>query len=149
MIRRTIIISRAARRQANGSEARERESGGKRKAAEWTTLGVSTAILLGLAGFLIYEGVRPDPPFIPVQATPLLKQVRRVDDRFVLPVEIYNPGRKTVSNLQVELRSATGVEATITIDYLGQQTRRTVFALLDSDPRRQAITVEPRIYSAE
>lgn len=149
MIHRSVTVNRASVNQGTRSADEERESGVKRKAAEWTTLGVSVAILLALTGYLIYEGVTSDPAFIPVSATPLLDQVRRVDKRFVLPVEVSNPGRKTVTNLQVELRTADGVEVEITIDYLGQHAKRIVYAMLDADPRQMKVTVEPRIYSAE
>jgi uncharacterized protein (TIGR02588 family) len=149
MIHRSVTVNRGSGNQGARSADEERESGVKRKAAEWTTLGVSVAILLGLTGYLVYEGVTPDAAFIPVSATPLLDQVRRVDQRFVLPVEISNPGRKTVTNLQVELRTANGVEVEINIDYLGQRAKQTVYAMMDVDPRQTTVTVEPRIYSAE
>jgi uncharacterized protein (TIGR02588 family) len=152
-MRRRVVPVRKRRRDAAGGDREPRAGDGAsvpRRLAEWTTLAVSTAVVVGLASYLIYEGVTPHSEFASVLATPQLEQVRRVDHRYVLPVEVNNPGRKTLTHLVLEVRSPTGrVETEITLEYLGRRARQTVYAYLEEDPRTHPVTIEPRMYTLD
>jgi uncharacterized protein (TIGR02588 family) len=126
---------------------------GGRLLAEWVSLVASALLILGLAGFLLYEAVQPDDPYIGAQVRPLLDQTRQEDGRYILPVEIRNPGQRTFRDLKVEVEyvSPEGKPETqdATLDYLGEGSRQRVYFYFDEDPRGLKAKAEARVYRVE
>jgi uncharacterized protein (TIGR02588 family) len=94
--------------------------------AEWVSLGASALLIAAAAGFLVFEGLQPESPQVFAEARPLLKEVRADGGRYVLPVEVINPGKQTLRDLKVGLSypgedGRTGERAT-PIDYLSTST---------------------------
>jgi uncharacterized protein (TIGR02588 family) len=120
------------------------------KVAEWVTLGVSLAIILGVAGYLLYQALQNEPPFIAPEIRPVLERVERRNGQYILPVEVRNPGRRTLRDLKIEIswQSAEGSKEHIdfTIDYLGESSTQTVFFYLNEDPKSLQPEVRPTHY---
>jgi uncharacterized protein (TIGR02588 family) len=96
----------------------------------------SGLLLLCVAGFLVWEGTRPQ---VPAEFAATLGEVRESGDRFYLPLEIRNMGSESVQGLAVSLELRDGervVErATATVDWLPEGSSRHVVLILDEDPR--------------
>lgn len=111
---------------------------GGRKLAEWVTMGVSTALVLGVVGFLIYQMTREQGPFVAVEVRLLADQTRQSGGRYVTPVEIHNRGRRTLRSFRGEVTfqtpDGTPGKREFEIDYLGEQVRRTVYVYFDRRP---------------
>ncbi|EYF00426.1 hypothetical protein [Chondromyces apiculatus] len=138
---------------------REEPSGGRtmrrpgRKLAEWVTMGVSTAIVLAVAGFLVVQLVRERPPHVPVEITPLLDQVSQVQGQYILPVKVKNQGRKTLqafkAQVTYQLPEGKQGQREITIDFLGEQAEQEVYLYFDAPPRDLQVQVKPESYILE
>lgn len=93
-----------------------------RSIAEWTTLAISTAILLAIVGAITWLSFRgPErPPVIVIE--PNLEQVREDDSGWYLPVIIRNEGDSSVEDAIVRGELDTGFgqpeTAEITIGFL-------------------------------
>ena len=126
---------------------------GGRKLAEWVTMGVSVVLVLGTAGYLVYLGLRADPPLVPVEVNVMIDRAENKDGRYVVPIEVRNRGRRTVKNLEVRLTqlSADGrqVSSEITIDYLGEGATAKAYVYLNRDPRVARPEAEPFSYQLE
>lgn len=91
--------------------------------AEWLTLGVSLAIVLGTVGVLTYfyffQSGQQQPA---LTVRPQLEALRYDTNAYYLPVEVHNSGRQTASdvNVQVTLVPREGEPETIafTVDFL-------------------------------
>jgi uncharacterized protein (TIGR02588 family) len=140
-------------REPPGREGQGSPRSGVRTAAEWVTLGVSALILLGIIGYLVYQAMRPAPPHVRVEARALVGRVERAGDRYVLPIELRNRGRRTVRQLRVEVRHGRqGEEPETTeldVDYLGGGSTHEAYVYLEEDPRGLKVEVEPRQYQLE
>jgi uncharacterized protein (TIGR02588 family) len=79
-------------------------SGVSRRFAEWISLGISTVLLLCLAGYLLLQALAPDSPYLLAEARPLTAEVQQKGDRYILPIEISNQGRRTLRELKVEVQ---------------------------------------------
>jgi uncharacterized protein (TIGR02588 family) len=97
---------------------------------------LSGLLLLGAAGYLVWEGTRPH---VPPEFAAKLGEVRESGERFYLPLVIRNTGSESVQGLAVslELRDAERVveRATTTVDWLPEGSSRRVVLILDEDPR--------------
>ena len=118
--------------------------------AEWVSLVISALLILGIAGYLLYEASKPNGPFIPVEIQAHLEEVRQVDGRFILPVRILNRGGQTLRDLKIELRSSPSAGSApepsdVVIDYLGKGSEQTAFFFFDQHPRE--LKLEPRAIS--
>lgn len=124
-----------------------------RRVAEWITLSVSTLLILGIAGYLVYEMTRSGGPHVTVEARVLFAEVRHEGGRHILPIEIENPGRRTLRDVQIEvrLRPPNGPRETreLTIDYLGEKARQKVYLYLDWPPKPGSVRVAPLLYRVE
>lgn len=87
----------------NGEQKRQSNDEG-RSVVEWITLGISVAILLVVAGLIVYEALTDNelPTVIVVQ--PDFEGVRQEVGHYYLPVTIRNRGNRTVMGLAVEMR---------------------------------------------
>lgn len=132
-------------------------SGGRsvsRTLAEWVSLGVSCLLIVGLAGFLVYEIVKGNDPYNLAKTSARTDEARQVEAVFILPVEVENTGRRTLRDLDVELTYAPPgkqqpEQATKTIDYLGEGSTQTLYFYLDHDPRQMAVHVRPLHYRVD
>jgi uncharacterized protein (TIGR02588 family) len=124
-----------------------------RKLAEWVTLGTSALVVAGVAGFLIYEALREDSPFVPVHARVLMEQVRQEGGRYVVPVEVRNDGRQTLKEFKIHIRyrsiDGTPQNSDFLIDYLGERKSQKVYLYFDRAPSELRVEVEPFAYQLE
>ena len=115
-----------------------------RSVAEWTTLGVSVAIILlliGLVGYLfLNEG---DKPAI-IEVTPMLSATRQVNGTYYVPVEVTNRGSRTVEQLRarVVLMNAQGQleTAEIEFDFLASGATDQAVVVFGDDPSGNTVT---------
>jgi uncharacterized protein (TIGR02588 family) len=118
-----------------------------RTVAEWTTLGVSLAILGVLFAAITWLWLEADSRPATVEVTPFLDAARQDGDVWYLPVEVTNRGDNTAEDVIVEAELDTGEEdpetAEITFTFLaaGETARGTV--VLTSDPNSANLTVRP------
>lgn len=121
-----------------------------RKVAEWVTLGLSVVIVTGLAGYILYQALREDAPYIPAEVRPLMDQVGREGGKYFLPVEVHNRGRRTLRDFRAELtyRTTDGKQETrdIKIDFLAERARETRYFYFDQDPRGLQVEARPLGY---
>ena len=136
--------------QAGESRGKGKGRSGVRKVAEWVTLGISVALILGLAGYLVYQALQPQPPYVPAEAQVLMNRVIEKEGKYILPIEIINHGRLTLRDLtvEVEYRSPDGKTETheLTIDYLGEQSRQKAYVYFDEHPRGLQVKANPTTY---
>lgn len=124
-----------------------------RRLAEWVTFGISLALVLGLAAYLGWSMRQPVSDVVVARVIPLFDEVSERDGRFVLPIEVDNPGARTVRDLQVrvEYRGQGGQRESmqILIDYIGQTSEQVVYAYFHEDPRTLAVRAEPISYRVD
>lgn len=130
-------------------------SGGRsaRTVAEWISLGISILLILGMAAYLVYQGLQPHPPYLPIAVRPLWSQMEHGGGRYLLPLEVKNQGRRTARQLVVEVES-TGPEGKpekreITVDYLGERSTQKVYLSFDRDPRQAQLKAAPSYYQLQ
>lgn len=125
----------------------------RRKAAEWVTTIGSLFVILAVASFLVYEIAGPDSPFVPVAIRPRLDQVERRDERWLLPVEVENRGRRTLQGFKGEVTfEASGGERgrrEIEIDFLGEGSLQRHYVSFDRDPRLLRLDARPLGYHVD
>lgn len=130
----------------HGGDEQERDYLG-RTIAEWVTLGLSAAIVAGLAGYMLYHALRSDAPYVPAEVRPLMDQVSQEGDTYFLPVEIHNNGRRTLRDFTAELtyRTPDGSRQTreIKLDFLAERARETRYFYFDHDPRDLQVEARP------
>lgn len=118
-----------------------------RTVAEWTTLGVSVAILVLVFGAIAWLWVEADSEPTTIEVAPVLDAVRKEGDAWYLPVEVTNRGERTAEEIIVEAELATGdaepETAEITFGFLasGETVRGTV--IFSSDPATGDLTIRP------
>lgn len=111
----------------------------ERSPAEWVSLSISLAIVLGLVAVILflYSSGRSDEPTIDVQ--PDFDQVRQDAGDYYLPVTIANTGDVTAEEVMVEV-SFTGSEGTretseVTIRFLAGNATEESVVVFSGDPR--------------
>jgi uncharacterized protein (TIGR02588 family) len=103
--------------------------------AEWIVAALSAALVLGVVGFLIYDGVRA--PSTPPDVTIEIDSVQQAGPGYLVLFRAVNRGRSSAAEVMVEgeLEADTGrVEASeTTIDYVpaGGQQRAGIFFTRD------------------
>jgi uncharacterized protein (TIGR02588 family) len=118
--------------------------------AEWTTLAISAAILVGIVGMITWLSFRGDehPPMVTVEAN--LEDVRQEDSGYYLPIVIRNEGDDTIEDATVrgELDSGSGqaetVDLTVTFLSGGEEVRGTV--VFQDDPTEGELTLAVTSY---
>ena len=122
----------------------------KRKLAEIISLTLSTLVLLGIFGYLAYEGFTRKPKdFLEVETRVLKEQIRKEGQYFVLPIEVANQGDRTPSMMTFTVTSSLTekkVERSFEIQYLMRRDKRTVYILFEDDPSEASIEVHPTSY---
>jgi uncharacterized protein (TIGR02588 family) len=137
--------------EEKGQHKEKRDGGGKgeqngdggedrgRTVAEWVTLGVSVAIVLALAGLVLFQWLAQgtEPPEISVE--PNMEQVRQVEDLYYLPIRVTNSGEKAVEVVEVETELSVEGEAPetvgFTVQFLAGRESDEFIVVLSNDPR--------------
>ena len=119
-----------------------------RKLAEWVTLGVSSATILGLMTYLVLDLTEPDSPYVELVATPMHAEAQRVSERFVLPIDIANRGSRTVSHasFSVAVAGSERGNETVEVEYLARESTQRVYKFVDRDPASAKVMVTPVYY---
>jgi uncharacterized protein (TIGR02588 family) len=121
-----------------------------RSAAEWTTLGISVAVVLAVVGLISVLQVRSgdDAPTIVVE--PVMAAAREEGGSHYLPVDVRNTGARTAQDVRVQAELDTGsgtpTTAEFTIAFLaGGDTMQGTF-IFSEDPGQGTLTVEATSY---
>lgn len=112
---------------------------GVRLAAEWVTFGISLALIAFVAGYLIYEGLRRNSDFVPVETRIDHARVREVRGKFIIPVQVRNAGRRTLREVQLQILIPDQEPRQVKIEYLAELSDTTVFCVSDSRPAEGAM----------
>ena len=129
---------RDKREQSAGASKKQEKEG--RTAAEWVTLALSVALVLSLAGLLTfnYFSRGTEPPALRVE--PKLEEIRQVEARYYLPVDITNEGDLLAQNVQVALTftPAEGEpeEVQFEVQFLNGKETASRTVVLQADPKR-------------
>jgi uncharacterized protein (TIGR02588 family) len=116
--------------------------------AEWIVAALSAALVLGVVGFLIYDGVRS--PSTPPDVTIEIDSIQQAGPGYLVLFRARNRGHSTAAEVVVEgeLEADTGrVETSeTTIDYVpaGGQQRAGLF--FTRDPRRLRLKLRAHGY---
>jgi uncharacterized protein (TIGR02588 family) len=133
--------------------SRERATRGPRRVAEWITFGLSLTLVLALSAHLAWRLREPVTELVDARITPRLDRVAQQEGRFVLPLDIANPGGRTIRDLQVrvEYRGAGGElrSMDLLVDYLGQSSEQVVYTYFRDDPRTLSIRAEAMSYRVD
>ena len=122
----------------------------QRSIAEWTTLAISVAILVGILGLISWLHFNGDnqPPIVTVE--PRLDQVRQEESGYYLPVVVRNEGGATIEDVQVqaELDSGSGSPETadFTITFLVGGERVNGTFIFQNDPSQGDLTTAAGSY---
>lgn len=136
---------RGARTGEEAGEGSEQPVTHRRSTAEWTTLAVSIALILGLVGLVTYLYISGDnrPPI--VEAIPLIEEVRQEGNAYYVPIEVTNRGDQTAEEVQVQaaLSNPEGQQETaqFTIPFLAGGETTTGTAVFSEDPSAGELTV--------
>lgn len=127
-----------SRRQDQRKRAQQDQQAQGRSLAEWVSAGIAAAILLAVAGLVLFVWFTPPagPPVIIVTQT---GDIREVEGQFYVPFEVKNVGDSTADAVQVlaELRVNGEVveQGEQQFDFLsGSETEKGAF-VFTQDPR--------------
>jgi uncharacterized protein (TIGR02588 family) len=124
--------------------ARKRDPG--RQRVEWTSLGFSLAVVLGVLGLLTYVSFAGDDGPATLVVQPSLAERWQADGAYYLPLEVANTGGQDVESVRLEvvLQPSEGNEerAEIEIDTLARGESVRVIVVFRSDPAGGEIAVE-------
>jgi uncharacterized protein (TIGR02588 family) len=121
-----------------GQDTTGNPPGTARSAAEWTTLAISAAVLVGIVGLILWLAYRTDdlPPTITVEAN--LEQIREESSGYYVPITIRNDGDATVQDAIIsgELDTGSGQpeSAEVTISFLASHEEVSATLVFRSDP---------------
>lgn len=130
-----------------GKEQREKGKHAGRSVAEWTTLGISVAILLVVVGLVGYQQLFGASQPAAIEVTPRLQQVRQEGDAYYLQVDVTNKGDRTAEDVRVEVSLTSDgrhqkMSSELRIMFLaGHETSRGT-VVFGEDPRRGVLTTE-------
>ncbi|MEO1401959.1 MAG: TIGR02588 family protein [Cyanobacteria bacterium J06635_1] len=115
----------------------------RRSVAEWLTLAISTAILIGLVGLVLYDWQinQNRPPLFQIE----FASAQAIENHYYVPFVIKNTGGQVARTVQVsaELRlddapDETGAQD---IDFLSANERKRGSFVFDHDPNQGQLTV--------
>jgi uncharacterized protein (TIGR02588 family) len=122
-----------------------------RLVAEWVTMGISAAIILGVAGFLVWQGMNQESVFVPAEVKVRLDQTVQRGGKYVVPVMVENLGRRTLKDFKVrvsfrsESKSRERESDDVVVDFLGERATEVLYVYFERDPRE--LGVEARVFS--
>ncbi len=128
--------------QGPGDEGRQQEQG--RPLAEWVSFGIAAAILLAVAGLVVYYWLAvPQGPTV-LTAAPS-GEIREVGGQFYVPFVVVNSGGNTAAGLRVvaELRAGGAVveRGEQVFNYLAGGERQEGTFVFRHDPRLGELTL--------
>lgn len=128
-----------------GSDSQTSPSGDKdRSVAEWTTLGISIAILIFILGLTTYLYVRGDEQPAIILVEPQMQELRQDSGGYYLPVIVRNEGDPTVEevHIEAELDAGTGEPETaqFMIHFLAGGEQLEVTFIFQHDPAEGELT---------
>jgi uncharacterized protein (TIGR02588 family) len=147
-------MSQVAQREPMQKDSREGRGahGGRtagRLVAEWVTMGISAAIILGVAGFLVWQGMNQESVFVPAEVKVRLDQTVERGGRYVVPVVVENLGRRTLKDFKVRVsfKAESGERESddLVVDFLGERATEVLYVYFERDPRE--LGVEARVFS--
>lgn len=112
--------------------------------AEWSTLAVSAAILVGIVGLITWLAFRGDelPPTIIVEAS--IQDTRQDESGYYVPITIRNDGDVTVADaiIQGELDTGSGQpqSAEVTVSFLAAHEEVAATLVFRDDPSTGELT---------
>ncbi len=118
-----------------------------RTMAEWTTLGISLAILALVFATIAWLWTQDDSEPVTLEVTPVNESIRHEGDTWYLPLEVVNSGDATAEDVVIEASLDTGegepetAEITFTFLASGETARGT--AVFTSDPSSGELTIRP------
>jgi uncharacterized protein (TIGR02588 family) len=120
------------------------------KLAEWLVLGISLVLLLSVVVFLMRRALQRSDPFIRVETRFLMSEARKVGDQYILPVEVHNPGSRTISQLKIRVSAGDPDEAReIEIKYLAENSTTRLYLPFQSEPARMGVQAKPLYYRTD
>lgn len=126
---------------------------GPRRLAEWLTFAISAALVLLLAGHLVWRASEPADDVAFAQVVVHRAEVREHAGRFALPIEIENPSRRAMRDVLIRVRRPgpenTRESVDVLVDYLGQRSSQTVYIYSSADPRVEPIDAEAVSYRVD
>jgi uncharacterized protein (TIGR02588 family) len=133
--------------------SRERPARGPRRLAEWVTFGLSLTLVLALSAHLVWRMREPVTDVVDARVAPRFDRVVQQEGRFVLPLEVTNPGGRTIRDVQVRIEyRMPGDERRsldVLVDYLGQSSEQVIYAYFRDDPRALSIHAEAISYRVD
>ena len=119
-----------------------------RTTAEWVTLGVAIAVLIGLVGLIVYDWQvnQNRPPAFRVEVT---ESARVTNGHYYVPFSITNTGGRIARTVQVtaELQSAGGVETgEQQIDFLSGNERKQGSFVFNHNPQDGSLMIRVASY---
>ncbi|HEV2073517.1 MAG TPA: TIGR02588 family protein [Thermomicrobiales bacterium] len=135
-----------AQEERNGSSSNQTSPSGDkdRSVAEWTTLGISIAILVFILGLTTYLYVRGGEKPAAILVEPQMQELRQDNGGYYLPVIVRNEGDPTVEEVNIEAELDTGAgepeTAQFTVNFLagGEQVEGTF--VFQHDPAEGDLT---------
>lgn len=95
----------------------------------------------------------PITDLIDTRVEPRLDRVAQQEGRFVLPVDVVNPGARTIRDVQVRIEYQTGGgerrSMDVLVDVLGRSSAQVVYTYFKEDPRRLSIRAETISYRVD
>lgn len=117
-----------------------------RSPAEWASLVISTTVVAGLIGIIVFLYVSGGANEAIIEVRPELNQVRQEAGSYYLPVTIANVGDVTAEDVMVEvtMTGANGQEevSEATISFLAGRASEDVIVVFNEDPRDGEVTAE-------
>ena len=131
--------------QEEGQEKKQKE---KTSVWEWVVAAISTVLVLGAIGFMLYEALSEpaSPPKITVQVDTIIT----TPTGYIVEFTAQNRGQTTAQGLQIEgeLKSDTGTVQTssVTLDYVPQEASSQGGIFFSKDPRNYRLELRPKGY---
>jgi len=134
---------------SRGQDEKLTPARGPRRLAEWLSFAISLALVLALAGHLLWRLREPVADAVATQVSLQLDRVSEQQGRFVLPIEVKNLGARTVRELQLRVEyeeRGQRRQLDVLIDYVGQSAAQLAFVYFSQDPRYLSVRAEPVSY---
>lgn len=135
------------------SEEKKKKERKGRQLAEWVSLCISVVLILGIAGFLLYEALNSGEPYLVAETEILYDRMKKMDGTYILPIEIRNDGEHAIRELtiQVSYTPPGGKEETrdLTLNYLGEGSSQKRYLYFKDDPKTLDLKAEPQDYNLD
>ncbi len=118
----------------------------KPSAAEWTTLILSSLVILALVAGVIWLTVDGDDAPPRIEATPVMSELRQVGGAYALPIEVTNRGNAAAQHVlvraEVSRDDGSPESAEFTLDVLAGGETREATVVFRADPATHDLTVD-------